>query len=186
MAFGSFTEAERVGYMQSMMFATSTPGDSRNETLPASSTAARKKRRRSGQGEGARSTNGCYIKVKRVFLPAFAVALHLNIRRIQRHAKQVCESSVPVLSANRRDEAKKGSCGVQKIVVNAFLKHYASVNTLQCPTGRGSRDDSPLRILSSDTSKLDVHSSYTDELNGIIQAVHACESLSKLLEEPVS
>lgn len=86
----------------------------------------------------------------------------------------------------RRNESTKGRHSVQKIIVAAFLKSYACVNGLECSRGKGSRDETLLRLLPSDTTKVGVHGVYQEQWREILSGLSTSSLSVKLPQSPIS
>ena len=76
-----------------------------------------------------------------------------------------------------------GKCSLQTHVAKAFLNRYAELNSLPCPTGRGSFEELPIRWLASNVTRAHVHAAYTNSWKPILDA--AMDASSENIQTPM-
>lgn len=94
---------------------------------------------------------------------AYGTVAKLLEKYVERHDKMVVDNGSPGFHLSKRSESARSKPGIQNVVVAAFLNNYASRNGLECAKGRGSKDESLLRLLPSDTANTAVHLVYENE-----------------------
>eukprot|EP00171_Calliarthron_tuberculosum_P003201 IDg3201t1 len=164
--FIRFNEVERVSFLRSILFALSAPVDQENELSTYATSARIKKRRRDTKSTG-RTTVAYAVKGRRLCRPAFAAVLNVSEKKLQRHTQDVANTPAQDIYVTKHNRARVEKYGVQTIIAHAFLKSYAANYGLKCPLGRGSQEESPLQLLPSDTSRIQVHEEYVQHFDSI-------------------
>lgn len=78
---------------------------------------------------------------------AFPQLVSLNEKTVERNALTVANSGGYDCYSSNNTSAHQHRLAIQLILVYCFLSIFASEHGLECPSGRGSHDDEPLRIL---------------------------------------
>lgn len=160
-----------------MLFALAALVDELNELSTYCTTALVKKRRREKKSTG-RTTVVYAIKGRVICQAGFPALLNLSEKTLQRHAQDVTNNPSANIYITEHNKHVWISMVFEKSIAHAFLKSYAAGYALECPRGRESRDDSPLRLLPSDTSRMQVHQVYGDQflsiVDGLSQILPSC------------
>lgn len=196
-AFYNMNEPDRVNAVRFMLLPLTSPPSKRNELLRSETTRrVGSKRKRQTEIEVDHclesQTNSKHMTTyafrgQRLCRNAFAAIVHLCPNTINIHSKEICSTTEVSTYNPRLSSRRKDISSPQTKVVLTFLDWYGSEFGLECPTGRGSTEDSPLLLLSSDTTKGEVYKSYVESWESMMTYLISTSSKSYTsADEPLS
>lgn len=110
---------------------------------------------------------------KRVFPNFFAAILHLDPRTINMFSKTLVEDrQMNKVSNTKRGKGQLNTFSFEKSVCKYFLCRYLKKIALTCPTGRGSSNAGPVKILSCQVTKQIVYEKYVQEWNELVPELY--------------
>lgn len=165
-SFALLTETDRSKFVRSMLLSMTSPEGVTNELL-GGHTASRKRTRRAS--EDAYCTTGYYIRGKPFCRAAFSTFVQMNSRTVNRLGKFVTSTESFHLAERASKPNNKGKLTVQSIVAIDFLKYYGELNSISCPTRRGSTEDESIHWLPIHTTRAHVHKNYRSEWEPILK-----------------
>ena len=173
LGFETMNKADRVRFLRSMLFALTSPAGVPNMLFTEATIATRKRRYSSLQNEtnNGRETTCFFIKGQRVFLQTFDAIFNLSPETIRSHARDVETNPCRDVYETKHSDSRSGKRGLQRIIVHAYLMQAAADFGMECPRGRGSQDESPLRLLPSSYSKISLYSSYREAWAELLQGI---------------
>lgn len=177
-AFASMEKSERVQTLRGMLLATTAPRNEHNALLIANEKQWKSQcdRRTHVAQQRERELRSSFLYACRgtkLCRSAFAHLVSLDEQTVSRHATKVSNGGSFVLYDSNHSQAHKERFGIQRIVLYCFLTVFGAQNGLECPRGRGSKDEEPLRILSSSWTKVDVHDRYVSAWEDLLTAALA-------------
>lgn len=100
----------------------------------------------------------------------FCAIVELNNIVFNRHGAYFSVQT-PKVYETGSGKYRKGALSVQASTVMLYLKRYDELNSLSCPTGRGSAYHLPISWLSSGTTREQAYKSYLQDWQSIIESV---------------
>lgn len=134
-----------------MLFTLKTPPGDENDLMRGITITTRKQLRTEPcDGKNCeRITKRFVLKGCRVCLQAFAAVTQLSTEKILLYALEVGATTEAEIYHTGKRTNRVGKYSVQRVVVRAFLIKVANDLGMECPRRRGSKDESPIRILPS-------------------------------------
>lgn len=173
---------ERIKTVRAMLFALSSKEE--NQLFPT--TAKVKRSRVESSFIPSRNIVFYALKGHKVCRKSFSEVVGLSAETVRRHALAVSESTTYEEYKSNMGSQRRGVWGVQRITVKAFLIHIANDFGMECPTGRSSKDESPVRILPSHFTKVQLYNQYKEMWALLVTEVVKGNDKFKLPDEPLS
>ena len=185
-ALHKFSRNQKLVYLQAVLFCLSSPVGENNNLLKTEVTPTRRKRKIVQVNNIRSNTTTCFSLLgKGICLQSFAGVFGFSQLTVHRYAREVTNSKVPTLYENDKELGRKGKWGLRRIVTKCFLSNIAKDHGLECPRGRGSTDDSPIRVIPSYFTKMKINNEY--KVQWKTYAKGAVEVLNlDMPEEPIS
>lgn len=130
--------------------------------------------------DGANCTTTYAMRGQRICRDAFIAITQISSASLQSHGYDVATNEMFSRYHPDRSKSRKGKLGPSSTSIIAFLKRYANLNGLLCPTGKGNTEDECVVVLPSDTTKKQVHEKFVLEYPQLMQA--ACENTNTTYE----
>eukprot|EP00171_Calliarthron_tuberculosum_P022537 IDg22537t1 len=141
--FAKLNQTQRADAVRAMLFALTAPKSKTNEALRAYAQQERKRRRLTTTSN---SSTVYLIQGQRVCHHAFCGIVQFACATINRMGREVANES-NVKRIPRLKHSRFGKVTLQTTICLHFLKSYGQRNALACPSGRGSKEDEPVRDL---------------------------------------
>lgn len=162
MSFGLMDEESRINAVRFILLGLTAPQEYQNDLQAWDpKRGLTRKRRRQEDGVSTFNIKTVYsIKGRRLCRFAFSAIVQVHASTLNKHARVV--ASAPSVQAyhNNSSNRRLSLHSTQTIVAERFLTKYGERNGLQCPTGRGSREDKPVVWLPSDVTRSKVYEEY--------------------------
>lgn len=89
----------------------------------------------------------CMLSEENICPMASAKLVWISEQTISRHAGSVATALAFIKYNTRHNEFRLEKFGVKNHIFNPFRNHLRSTFYIECPSGRGSKDESPLMVL---------------------------------------
>lgn len=188
LGFSDMPYAKRMAFIEAMLYSLSCPPSHENNLMRDVTILSRKKKRRIDDEENSTfyARTAYALRGQPVCVKAFAAVVGLCPATVRRHALNVSQSTRPLEYTNLSGDRRRGKWGFQRIVVSAFLRHLASDYGMECPRGRGSTDETPLRLLPSHFTKRKTFQNYEKEWKSLADGLSSVLMSGTKPTKPVS
>lgn len=169
-SFAKMKEDDRIDAVRTILLALTAPSDSDNTILSSFSSSTSNRKLIRGQSQATNCTSAYAMRGKRVCRNAFIAIAQISPRALAFHSKDVSSNTSFTRYKNNLSSSRSGKPGSNRVAAIAFLRHYAEMNGMLCPSGSGNTEDECVRILPSDTTKTDVFEKFKLEWPDIVKA----------------